>query len=414
MEKDNKEEKSLFQLRAVGLDTSNLNYPSTLSSGEYEFIHLNFSSNNDEFTSDLLKNSVVLMTIDFLDGAKDAVANYVSHNGLFRLSCLLVDSKCDFEKYSDQIKELIDNKVIEESGVGISLPESVERLEEIEKVINFDYISLNICPLSFNAEVIKWAREHNKKIIGFNPFGGSLSSMNIINSFTVPYLLGFIATYADYVFLSSRDLIYSANEKNYLESLVGCTSEKLYLFTKSLNKLAEPIKKAIRNYLVVDEKTVIEVENPVTGLDKDEVIISTMNINMEDIPSPRIAELSEDGDENYNVDTMSPEVYVNTAYLNSIKSKKPEGIDDKSYLAILKYYVVDLLNIYNSEKFTKLQGTFDVELHKLCDNAIIVTTAVQYIERTGIFTVDRRSDSTNFILYYRNGKFLFRRVYSKN
>ena len=37
---------------------------------------------------------------------------------------------------------------------------------------------------------------------------------------------------------------------------------------------------------------------------------------------------------------MSPEVYVNTAYLNSIKSKKPEGIDDKSYLAILKYYVV--------------------------------------------------------------------------
>jgi hypothetical protein len=414
MEKDKKEEKNLFQIKKVGLDTSNLNYQPTISSGEYDLIHVNFSSNNDEFTSSLLEDSAVFMTIEFLDGAKDAVTNYLNHNGLYRLDCLLIDSNCDFERYSGQIKGLIDSKVITESTIGISLPESVERLEEIQKVINFDYISLNICPLFFNAEIIKWAKEHNKKIVGFNPFGGFLSYANIMNSFTIPYLLGFIATYADYVFLSSRDLIYSANEKYYLESLIGNPTEKLYLFTKSMNKLTEPIKKAIKNYLIVDEKTVIEVENPVTGFDKSEIIISTVNIEMEEIPSPEVSVISEDGDEYYNVNVLTPELYVNTAYLNSFNSRKPEGIDDKSYLAILKYNIIELLSTYNSNKYKDKQGSFKIELHKLCDNAIVITTLTRFTERTGIFTVEKKTEDVNFLLYYKNEKFLFRRVLSKD
>lgn len=405
-EKGKVEEKPLmFKVNAVGLDTTNLNYPSSLEPGEYEYIHINFGSNNDEFTSDLVKTSRIFMTVKFLDHIQNAVMSYLKRNGIRNLNCILVDSKCNFEKDVDQLKGLIDLGIVAESSVGISQPESVERLEEISKILRFDYISLNICPLSFNAEVVKWAQEHDKKIVGFNPFGGQLSFPNIIESFTVPYLLGFIATYAEYIFLSSRDLVYSSNEKYYLESLIGEKSEKLYLFTKSLNKLVQPIKKAIKNYLLVDEESVIEVEDPTFGFDKRELVISTTDIKIEVIPEPQVVGPGE---------TPTPEKFINGLYVSEETDSKPEGIDDESYLALLKYRIIDALEKYFNKRYGEFKGSCTVLDHKLCRNAVIITAEVDYIERSGIFTVDRRAESYNFILYYKNGKFLFRKVLAKD
>ena len=372
-------ENDLFKLKAVGLDTTNLNYLSPLEKDDYKYVHINFGSNNEEFITEVIKDARVFMTVDFVDNLQTAIGYYTRLNGINSLEGLLIDSKCDFNKYSDQIKGLID-----------------------------------FCPLCFNVDIINWARENDKIILGFNPFGGFLSYPNIIESFTVPYLLGFIATYADFVFLSSRDLVYSANEKNYLESLIGCTSEKLYLFTKSLNKLVQPIQKAIKNYLIVDENIVIEVEDPVFSLNKNEVVITIMTGNVEQIPEPEVAELSNDGTIHYDVDTLSPEKFINTHFIMDLKDNKPAGISDESYLSLLKYQIMELLENYYNEKYKDLYGSCEVTIGKLCKNSVLFSVDVIYIEKTGIFTVDKRAEKAGFILYYRDGKFLFQKVSAKD
>lgn len=409
------EEKRYFRVSAVGLDTTALNYPAELEPDEYENIHINFSSNNDEFTKPLVnKSRYVFMTVNFIDGLYDSLVNYSRNNNLPTLKCLLIDSNCDFEKYKDEIEKITKSVYVTESGIGISQPETVEQLIKINKIINFDYISLNICPLCFNADVIKWANENNKKIIGFNPFGGYMSSANLINSFTVPYLLGVIATYADYVFLSSRDLVYASNDSFYLKSLMGCTSEKLYLFTKSLNKLTPPIKKAIKNYLIVDVDVVIEVEDPCFGFNKEELVISTMNVDMEEIPEPKLAELDPETNKyDLDVNSVSPEKFINTLYLTEFEKRKPDGIDDESYLAWLKYEIMNKLGIYFNQKYNDLTSDCEITEHKICKNAIVINSYINYIERTGIFTVDRRAEEFNYLLYYKNGKFLFQKISSK-
>lgn len=407
-------ENDLFKLKAVGLDTTNLNYLSPLEKGDYKYVHINFGSNNEEFITEVIKDAKIFMTVDFVDNLQTAIGYYTRLNGINSLEGLLIDSKCDFNKYSDQIKGLIDSGFITESALGISQPESVDQLEKINKIFEFRYISLNICPLCFNVDIINWAKENDKIILGFNPFGGFLSYPNIIESFTVPYLLGFIATYADFVFLSSRDLVYSANEKNYLESLIGCTSEKLYLFTKSLNKLVQPIQKAIKNYLIVDENIVIEVEDPVFSLNKNEVVITIMTGSVEQIPEPEIAELSNDGTIHYDVDTLSPEKFINTHFIMDLKDNKPADISDESYLSLLKYQIMELLENYYNEKYKDLYGSCEVTIGKLCKNSVLFSVDVIYIEKTGIFTVDKRAEKAGFILYYRDGKFLFQKVSAKD
>ena len=124
-EKEKVEERPLmFKVNTVGLDTTNLNYPSSLEPGEYEYIHINFGSNNDEFTTDLVKTSRIFMTVKFLDHIQNAVMSYLKRNGIRNLDCILVDSKCNFEKsisiklfipsniWSNEIKFLLNLKVI--------------------------------------------------------------------------------------------------------------------------------------------------------------------------------------------------------------------------------------------------------------------------------------------------------------
>lgn len=403
-----KTDKPDYKVKAVGLDTTALNYPPSVEPDEYKYIHVNYGSNNDEFTKDLIRNSKVFMTIDFLRDIAKSLESYFKHNSINHLDGLLVDSNCDFEMFKEDIKEIIKEGFITESTFGISKPTSVEQLVKLNKIIKFGYISLDICPLCFNAEIIKWANENNKTIIGFNPFGGHISSASIIDSFTVPYLLGVIATYADYVFLSSRDMVYAANDKYYLESLIGCKSEKLYLFTKSLNKLSPPLKRAIKNYLIVDEKTVIEVEDPTFGWDKSELVITIMNGNVEEIPEPNLIPSEE-----IDLDTISMEDLINNLYIDYFKSGKPEGISDECFLANMKYWIMDQLYLVNNRRYAKFNGNCEVSEHKICKNAVVINVFIDYIERTGIFTVDRRAEELNFLLYYRDGKFLFRKIITK-
>lgn len=416
---EEKENKRLFKISAVGLDTTALNYPADLEPDEYEYVHINFNSNNDEFIKSIVRDTrYIFMTVDFIDGLYNSIVDYCGWNSLVCLKGLLINANCDFETYKGEIVRLQNSPYVAESGIGISQPETVEQLIKISKIIDFDYISLNICPLNFNAEVIKWAEQHNKKIIGFNPFGGHISSADLIDSFTVPYLLGVIATYADYVFLSSRDLVYAASDRIYLESLIGCEFEKLYLFTKSLNKLNPPIKKAIKNYLIVDGEIVIEVEDPCFTFSKGELIISISSLSAEEIPEPKLPGRYEygphKGDFIMDIESITPEEYINTQYITNFSINKPKDISETSYVSWLKYVIMNHLGTYNSEKYKSLNGSCEVTSNKICKNAIVINTFVSYIEKTGIFTVNKRAEESNYLLYFKNGKFLFRKISTKD
>ena len=149
---ENKNE--LFRIKGVGLDTTNLNYTPSLEPGDFDYVHIDLRSNNEEFISEISKESNIFLTVDYLDNLSTSLNSFIAQNGLRNLQGLLINSKCDFDKFSDQLQELINLGIITESAVGISMPESVDRLKELDKIIKFKYISLNICPLSFNVEIL--------------------------------------------------------------------------------------------------------------------------------------------------------------------------------------------------------------------------------------------------------------------
>ena len=121
--------------------------------------------------------------------------------------------------------------------------------EKIKQLIIPRYLLLSINPVYFQKELIDWAETEGLIIIGDNPFGGFLDSGRTINSFSVPYLLGFSATYSDIVLLSSRDLITSGLEEEYLGELIGKECPEMYELDVSVDHRVKPFKKMVHTSL---------------------------------------------------------------------------------------------------------------------------------------------------------------------
>lgn len=260
-----------FKIQGVGIDTSTIiTRPWKEDSGEiYDYIHTSISGNNDFLISDYVKSqpgASLITTIDFISNPEGVLLGHLMELGRKEIDLLLISSDC-LEKNLGIIGEVISglksSKLIGEFG--ISNPQSVDQIKEIENAYGdkIKFISLDICPLHFNYEVINYSKENNIEILGFNPFGGYISSGGVISSFTIPYLLAFSATYSSIVFLSGRDLFGSIDCRNYLrENVIGSETSSKFTLKKSVSRLYKSLKKVVDTSLILNDNITLSYNIP--------------------------------------------------------------------------------------------------------------------------------------------------------
>lgn len=264
-----------FKIQGVGIDCTTLDYP-PLEDMDFDYLFTSIEANNEEiireFVRDINSGSPLITRLSFLDRCLDAVANHVNELGRDTIDLLLVDAGCDFVKYADKLSYLVESRYVD--VLGVYNPESVDRLKEIMSVVsNLKYVGLEICPLNFNYDLVKFIQEQGLEIVAFNPFGGKLSSWGLINSFSVPYLLEFMAFYSVLGILSGHDVYLSWKEKDYLNSLIGkpVRDENLYLLDKNISKLYESYNKMVGMSLKVDLNHTMPVQLPDSIFSPDDI-----------------------------------------------------------------------------------------------------------------------------------------------
>jgi hypothetical protein len=185
--------------------------------------------------------------------------------------------------------------------------------------------------LNFNLDIINWCKEKNVKIIGYNPMGGYINSANVIQSFSVPYLLGFAATYCDIVFLSSRDMHKSIQSAKYLNDLIGECTESVYTLSKSVSKLHKPLKKVVWTSAIYDEDTYIPYNNPENVPIDNESILMSLGKEEEFIPETSDTGLEKDikafiSQINFPFDASKETKFslAKNQIISCLKSKKPD------------------------------------------------------------------------------------------
>lgn len=331
---------STFKIEGVGLDTTTLEY----LPGEdfiFQYIFTSITANNENIVKNFSPGAALVTYIDFLDKSDEAINSHLELLNRDVVDLLLVDSKCDFSKYADTLSSCVSSGSVD--TIGVYGPETVERLEEIKKVLpNLKYIGLELCPLNFNYEVVSWALENEVEIIGFNPFGGHISSAGIIDSFSVPYLLGFASNYSKLLFLSGRDIFTAADGKNYVEGLIGKESEPIYNLDKTVSKLYKPLKKAVNVSVRFDSTYTLPIDNPRSIFSPDEVILSLGKEEKKVADNVDIA-----------IDSVEDNVY---SYYSEFKPVEDKD-SDEIRMALLKPRIIGFLELeypdWNIE-FTKV------------------------------------------------------------
>lgn len=268
------------KIKGVGLDCSTLSYrPADWILPDN--LYYDTSSNNFQCIKGLTEGKNLIIRVGT---AKEGLIQILEGLGLDRPIdiLLLPTSKID----PTLLKEALDKFDIK--NVGIDRPESLTQLGEaaelIKSVIIPTYISLNLCPLYFQKEIIDWAEENEVRVLGFNPFGGFVSSSSIIESFSVPFLLNFSAAYSEVVFLSGRDPYNATNYQDYLLSLVGedRMESDMVEIEKSVNHLVKPLPQLVYMGLKMSDGSIIPISNPDSIFNPGELVFGSEEIMWED------------------------------------------------------------------------------------------------------------------------------------
>lgn len=321
-----------FKIKGVCIDTSNLSYVVYSNGvGSYNYVHTSLKSNNDtiltEYVGRVLKDAPLITTTTFLDKLNVALVGHLEVLDRKSIDLLLIDSNCKISDHIVDIKEVLDNGLVSQVGVRVSSSrDNVEELEkifeELKSIMLVKYIALDVCPLNFDYNILTWAKEKDLSIIGFNPFGGKYSSGIVIDSFTIPYLLGFAANYCDIVCLSSNDIYGSSDCFRYLSQLIDTESHPKYTLKKSIHKLVKPLKRVINTSLKVSDDLIIPYDNSEAIFNPQELlldfkatdIVNTLEINDELISKisdyMKLVSKPEDGDIKDYFTILCPKVYL--------------------------------------------------------------------------------------------------------
>ena len=384
---------SKFKIKNIGIDTSNLDYSPT--ENNFSHIHTSISANNDFEIREYVKtnqDSVLITSIDFLDKCDIAIINHLHELDRSKVNLLLIDAKCDLAAHADTLNLLLENDIVGE--IGLKNPGNVNDIKKAKEILSqLRFVSIDICPLNFNFEVIDWCKKNEIDIIGFNPFGGYFSYTNVINSFTVPYLLSFAAYYCTIVFLSGRDPLLSEEERLFLNDLIDRESDQTFIFDLPRNvfKLNKPLKRGVSTYLTVVGDNTIHYDNPFALYSYYELAMT-----LGDKDKDKIVKLHKNEDK----DELEKAV---DDYFEVIESPE-DATSPGDVMSIVRPKILDLARIKYEDIDGWLVGSFKI------DENTYVISMVRKIKTHRFFRKPKTElEKRNYILYYNDieDKFFF-------
>ena len=377
---------SKFKIKNIGIDTTQLDY--SPSENNFSHVHTSISANNDFEINEYIKqkeDSVLITSIDFLDKCDVAIINHLQELEREKINLLLVDASCDLVKYADTLNDLLERDIIGE--IGLKNPNSVDDIKKaMETLSQLRFVSLDICPLNFNYDIIDWCNKNNIDIIGFNPLGGYFSYTNIINSFTVPYLLGFAAYYCTIVFLSGRDPLLAEEDRTYLEDLINRESEQTYIFelNKNVFKLNKPLKRTISTYLSVLGDNTIYYDNPFSLYSYYEI-----QMTLGDKDKDKLINLHKREEK----DTLEEAV---ENYFNEIEVPE-DATSPGDAISIVRPKILDLARIEYSDIDGWMVGSFKID-----ENTYIISAVRKLKVHRFLRKAKTELEKKNYILYYND------------
>ena len=337
-----------FKIQGVGIDTSNIiEKPWIEEGGEiFDYIHTSIRANNDFLLKEYVKSqpgASLITTINFFDNPERAILGHVMELGRKKIDLLLVPGNVLTKKLGS-LKDIVDglrnSSLIGE--LGVSNPGNPDEIKEISNALEkkIKYISLDLCPLHFNYDVVEYAKSENIEILSFNPFGGSISAEGMIQAFTVPYLLSFASSYSTILFLSGRDLFRAIDERDYLrKNVIGADSSSKFTLKKNVNRLYKPFKRVVNTSLMFSEDIILSYDSPGIMYPPDEIVV-TLGKEYESIPKE--------------------DKYLETKTEDSVNSllnitEFPEDEDWRDKYAIVRYQILGLLrSLYPEENGWKM------------------------------------------------------------
>lgn len=383
-------ENNKFKIQGVGIDTSTIiTKPWKEDDGEiFDYIHTSISSNNDFLISDYVKSqpgASLITTIDFINNPETVLLGHIMELGRNKIDLLLVSGDVlekNLENLKDTVESLRISKLIDE--IGISNPSSVDQIKNIEKSLEdkIKFISLNICPLHFEYDIIKYARENSIDILGFNPFGGYISSNSVISSFTVPYLLGFSSTYSTIVFLSGRDLINSINSRDYIRNnIIGADYSTKFILKKNVSRLYKPLKKVVDTSFIVSDNLILSYNIPTLMYPFSDICVTLgKEYNLISIPTKNRTKTEE------NVDNL---LYI---------TEFPDNVSLEDKYAITRYQVLSVIRA----RYPEEEG-WKVNMINLGDRILGIGIVREIRKKKNKFWKGKKEiESNNFLLAVPN------------
>lgn len=381
-----------FKIGGVGIDTSGINeIPSNDNIfRDVKYIHTKIGKGNDTMLKNLIpEDAFLITTVDFIDQLDTAINNHLNELDKERIDLLLIDSSCRLEDDVDNINNLIISGIVTE--IGISNPKSVERLEELKKCISkISYISLDICPLNFSYSIIKYCRENDIMIVGFNPFGGKANYSRIIASFSIPYLLSFISAYSDIVFLSSYNLENVNSKIEYLSDLVNREYGKEFVMTQDVDKLLKEPKKAVHTSIKINDSLIVPY-------DSNEMIFSYPELSF-NLVKKSITFTSQESEE---MDFTS--IVYN--YYDSFSGGPADNPTPENTLALLRPRIIELTKL----QYPEFEGWI-VFCTKLSDQTFIISSVRKTEEKKFLRKSQEKTEQVNYLLFYDGEQFVFQNI----
>ena len=390
-----KEPDQLYKIneKGAGLDTTKLTYcPEEEMLSEFGYVYTKIGCCNDHIISGMFKGyptKRLICGIDFVDNLEKSISTHLEALGKSYIDILELSSEVTWTpEIEEELNRLRNTGLVYDFSLRNP---SLEKLKEVHESLKsnpsnelgIDYVSLDICPLNFNYDIVEYCKEEEIPIIGYNPMGGYLSSPSVIESFTIPYLLGFAATYCYIVMFSSRDLYKATQDAEYINKLEGTYSGSIYTLKKNVKKLQKPIKKVVYTSAIYDQDTHIPYNTPsFLPLELDSVILSLGKVHES---SPK--EKEELGEIEKIVESFIGELTFPT------DAKK----EDKFYLA-------------QSQIIHFLKNKFkDFDFY--CSLVNDTTVAIKAVKETeiGLFVKEILSETMSFIISMKNnGTIYFR------
>jgi hypothetical protein len=240
------------RLKGIGIDVTSLQYHPSPDYAQ-DFVYTELESNNGFLLSEFIGEGSIIVGTSRTQNLGRSLRNFLKEIGRSSVGVLLIT--LEDEPNLEEIAEVVDSGLT--GCIGINFPKSLKHLKEttekLKRVVIPKYISLEISPIYFQWDILKWCEENEIGILGFNPFGGMVSGQNVIQSFTIPFLLNFSARYSDIVFLSGRDLVRSRDNSEFLGELIGKESDGMYKMEGNVNQLQKPFKKMVYSSLLIDD-----------------------------------------------------------------------------------------------------------------------------------------------------------------